>query len=70
MRNLELIIITCSVNRTGWKLKKDLDLGPSLQKQNEKELGMFVVSDANISPGFILTLSRIQEKQNVFSNIQ
>ena len=62
MKNLKLIIITCWVNRTGWKLKKGLDLGPSLQNQNEKELGMFVVSDTNISPSFILILNRIQEK--------
>ena len=39
----------CRVVRTGWKLKKGLDLHPS---QNQKELGMFVVSDTNISSSF------------------
>ena len=62
MKNLKLIIITYRVNRTGWKLKKGLDLGPSLQNQNEKESGMFVVSDTDISQSFILILNRIQEK--------
>ena len=62
MKNLKLIIITCWVNRTGWKLKKGLDLGPSLQNQHEKELGMSVVSYTNVSPSFILILNRIQKK--------
>ena len=62
MKNLKLIIIACRVNRTGWKLKKSLDLGPSLQNQTKKELEMFAVSDNNISSSFILILNRIQER--------
>ena len=62
IKNLKLIIIGCRVIRTGWKLKKGLNVGPSLRNQNKKELGMFVVSDTNILPSFILILNRIQEK--------
>ena len=62
MKTLKLVMIDCWVIRTGWKLKKWLDLEPSLQDLNKKELVMFVVSDTNISPSFILTLNRIQEK--------
>ena len=39
-----------------------LDLGPSLQNQKNKELGIFTISDTNISPSFILILNRVQEK--------
>ena len=36
-KNLKLIWITCWVIRTGWKFKKVLDIGPSLENQNKKE---------------------------------
>ena len=62
IKNLKLIIIGYWVIRTAWKLKKSLDVGSSLQSQKKKELGMFVVSDTNISPSFILIQNRIQEK--------
>ena len=48
---------------TDWKLKKGLQLGPSLQNQTKKELEIFAVSYTNISPIFIFILNRIQEKQ-------
>ena len=60
---LKLIIIGCWVIVNACKLKKVLELGPDLQNQTKKELGMFVVSCSNISPSFILILIRIQEKQ-------
>ena len=44
MKNLKLIIIVRWVIRTGWEFKKGLDIGPSPQNQNKKELGKFVVS--------------------------
>ena len=66
-KGLRLIIIGCWAIRTGWDVKKGLNLGPSLQNQNKKELEMFVVSDTNISLSFILILNRIQEKyQNMY----
>ena len=63
MKNLKLIIIGCWVIAAGWKLKKSLELGPSLQNQTKKEFKMFAVRDANISPSFMSILNRIQEKQ-------
>ena len=52
--NFNLITIGCFVIATGWKLKKDLELGPSLQNQTKKELEMFVVSYVIISSNFNL----------------
>ena len=58
---LKPIIIARWLIATGWKLKKFLEQGLSLQNQTE-ELET-VVSYTNISPSFILILNRIQEKQ-------
>ena len=67
---LKLITIGCCVIRAGWKLKKGLDIGPSLQNLNKKELVMFVISDTNISPSFILILTDSRETlKHVFSNM-
>ena len=64
------LIIGCRVTETGWKLNEGLEIGPSLQNQNNKnDLRMVVVSYTNISPKFILILNMIHEKQNVFSNM-
>ena len=47
-----LMSIKMKLIRAGWKLKKELDIGPSLQNLNKKELVMFVASDTNISPRY------------------
>ena len=54
---MKFIILGCCIIATGWKLKKDLELGPNLQNQNKKEFEMFAVSYTNISSSFILILN-------------
>ena len=62
-KNLKAIITGCWVIATGWKLKKCLELAPSLQNETKNGAEMFVVSYTNISPSFILILNRIEGKQ-------
>ena len=62
-KSLKLVIIDWGVISAYWKLKKGLELGPSLQNQTKKWLAIFVVSYTNISPSFMLIVNRIQEKQ-------
>ena len=72
-KNLKTIIIGCWVIATGGKLKKCLELAPSLQNETKSESEMLVVSYTNISPSFISILNRIEGKQKmyfpIFSNV-
>ena len=72
-KNLKTIIIGCWVIATSGKLKKCLELAPSLQNETKSESEMLVVSYTNISPSFISILNRIEGKQKmyfpIFSNV-
>ena len=44
----------CRVIAAGWEIEKGLGLGPSLQSRIKNRLKIFSISNANISPSFIL----------------
>ena len=66
----KIITTSCWVIATGWKLKKGLELGPSLQNQTRKELEMFVVHYTNISPSFTELSKNTQKTINMERNFK